>query len=90
MVSGRNLNLSKLPCISLLPARMKMIQSNMKETTFSHYKSMWIFPDAQGKLTPQFVVRSGYISDLFENVWLFLLLAKMKKIRTEMKALECS
>ena len=89
MVSGRNLNLSKLPCISLLPARMKMIQSK-KETTFSHYKSMWIFPDAQGKQTPQFVFRSGHISDLFENVWLSLLLAKMKTIRTEIKALECS
>ena len=26
MVSGRNLNSSKLSCMSLLPARMKMIQ----------------------------------------------------------------
>ena len=30
MVSGRNLNSSKLSCMSLLPARMKMIQSKMK------------------------------------------------------------
>ena len=26
---------------------------------FSHYKSMGIFPDAQGQLTPQSLVRSG-------------------------------
>ena len=31
VVSGRNLNSSKFSCTSLLPARMKMIQSKMKE-----------------------------------------------------------
>ena len=30
MVSSRNLNSYKLSCMSLLPARMKMIQSKMK------------------------------------------------------------
>ena len=49
-VSGRNLNSSKLSCMSLLPARMRMIDSKMKELEcsqdFSHYKSMGIFPDA--------------------------------------------
>ena len=30
---------------------------------FSHYKSMGIFPDAQGQLTPQSLVRSGRISN---------------------------
>ena len=57
VVSGRNLNLSKLSCMSSLPARMRMIDSKMKELEcsqdFSHYKSMGIFPDAQGQLTPQ-------------------------------------
>ena len=47
MVSGRNLNSSKLLCMSLLPARMRMIESKMKELVcsqdFSHYKSMGIF-----------------------------------------------
>ena len=42
-VSGRNLNSSKLSCMSLLPARMRMIDSKMKELEcsldFSHYKS---------------------------------------------------
>ena len=30
-VSGRNLNSSKLSCMPLLPARMRMIDSKMKE-----------------------------------------------------------
>ena len=67
-VSGRNLNSSKLSCMSLLPARMRMMDSKMKELEcsqgFSHYKSMGIFPDAQGQLTPQSLVRSGRISNL--------------------------
>ena len=46
-VSGRNLNSSKLSCMSSLPARMGMIDSKMKELVcsqdFSHYKSMGIF-----------------------------------------------
>ena len=55
VLSGRNLNSSKLLCISSLPARMRMIDSKMKELEcsqdFSHYKSIGIFPDAQGQLT---------------------------------------
>ena len=57
VVSGRNLYSSKLACMSLLPARIRMIESKMKELecsqNFSHHKSMGIFPDAQGQLTPQ-------------------------------------
>ena len=60
VVSGRNLNSSKLSCMSSLPARMRMIDSKMKELEcsqdFSHYKSMGIFPDAPGQLTPQSLV----------------------------------
>ena len=62
-VSGRNLNSSKLSCMSSLPARMRVIESKMKELEcsqdFSHYESMGIFPDAQGQLTPQSLVKSG-------------------------------
>ena len=69
-VSGRNLNSSKLSCMSLLPVRMRMIESKMKELEcsqdFSHYKSMGIFPDAQGQLTPQSLVQSGRISNSSE------------------------
>ena len=50
-VSGLNLNSSKLSCMSLLPARMRMIDSKMKELEWSqeisHYKSMGIFQIAQ-------------------------------------------
>ena len=77
--------------MSSLPARMKKIQLNMKalecSQDFSHYKSMGIFPDAQGQLTPQSLVRSGRISNSSEMLWLSLLPAKMKKIRSNMKAL---
>ena len=70
VVSGRNLNSYKLICMSSLPARMRMINSKMKELEcspdFSHYKSMGIFPDAQGQLTPQSLVRSGRFSNLSE------------------------
>ena len=84
VVSGRILNSSKLSCISLLSARMKMIQSKMNELEwsqdFSHYKSMGIFQDAQGQLTPQSLVRSGPISNLFQMLWMSLLPERIKKI----------
>ena len=38
---------------------------------FSHYKSMGIFPDAQGQLTLQSLVRSGRISNSSEMLWMF-------------------
>ena len=60
VVTGRNSNSSKLSCMSSSPARMKMIDSKMKELEcsqdFSHCKSMGIFQDAQGQLTPQSLV----------------------------------
>ena len=60
VVSGRNINSSKLLCMSSLPARIRMIESKMKELEcsqdYSHYKSMGIFPDAQGQPTPQSLV----------------------------------
>ena len=72
VVSGRNLYSSKLSCMSSLPARMRMIESKMKELEcsqdYSHYNSMGIFPDAQGQLTPQSLVRSGRISNSSEMV----------------------
>ena len=94
VVSGRNLHSSKLSCMSFLPARMMMNESKMKELEcsqdFSHNKSMGIFPDAQGQLTPQSLVRSGRISNSFEILWMSSLPASMKKIRSKVKVLECS
>ena len=94
VVSGRNLNSSKLSCMCSSPAKMRMIKSKMKELErsqdFSHYKSMGIFPDAQGQLTPQSLVESGPNSNSSELLWLSSSPASMKKIRSNMKALACS
>ena len=94
VVSGRDLNSSKLSCMSSLTERMRLIKSKMKELEcsqdFSYYKSMGIFPDAQGQLTPQSLVRSGRISNSSEMLWMFSLPARMKKIRSKIEALECS
>ena len=94
VVSGRNLNSSKISCMSSLPSRMRMIESKMKELKCSqdlyHYKSMGIFPDAQGQQTPQSLVRSSRISNSFEMLWMSSLSASMKKIRSKMKALDSS
>ena len=71
--------------MSLLPGRLKNIKLKMKvldcSQVFSHYKSMGIFPDAQGQLTLQSTVRSGQISNSSKTLWLSSLPAKMKKIR---------
>ena len=80
--------------MSSLPARMRMIESNMKELEcsqdFSRYESMWICPDAQGQLIPQSLVESGPNSNLSEILSLSSLPASMKKIQSKMKALACS
>ena len=93
-VSGQNLISSKLLCMSSLPARMRMIESKMKELEcsqdFFHYKSMGIFPNSQGQLTPQSLIESGPNSNLSEILWLSSLPASMKEIRSKMKALACS
>ena len=58
--------------MSLLPARMKKIQFKIKvlesSQDFSHYKSMGIFPGAQGQLT----VVHGRIWSNFELVQDFM------------------
>ena len=51
VVSGRILNSFKLSRISSSPARMITKELEWSQY-FSHYKSMGIFPDAQGQLTP--------------------------------------
>ena len=71
-----------------------MIQLKMKELEwsqhFSHYKSMGIFQDSQGQLTPQSLVESGLNSNLSEILWLSSLSVSMKKIKSKIKALACS
>ena len=70
-VSGRNLNSSNLSCMSSLPARMRMIDSKMKELSSVHkifpIISLWgFFQTLIGQLTPQSLVRSGRISNSSE------------------------
>ena len=52
VVCGRNLNSSKLSCMSALPVRKRMIESKMKELEcsqdFSHHKSIGFFLSLKG------------------------------------------
>ena len=48
--------LIKLLCMSSLPARIKKLECSKY---VSHYKSMELFPGAQGQLTLQSVVGAG-------------------------------
>ena len=75
--------------INILDAKGQITQESAV-VHFSHYKSMEIFSDAQGQLTPQPLVRSGRISNSFEMLWMSLLSASMKTIQSKMKALEWS
>ena len=83
MESCRNSNSSELLWLVLLPARMKKIYPKMKvlewSQHFSDYKSMGIFPDAQGQLTHKSLVRSCQILNPYEIIWLSLLPARIKK-----------
>ena len=93
MASCRNLNPSKLLWLTLLPTRMKKINSKLKALKrsqyFSHYKSMGIFSEAQGRVTHKSLIGSCQISNPSEILWVSLLPARMKKIQSKMKALEC-
>ena len=56
---------------------MKKIQSKMKGLKgLSYYKSMRIFPDNQGQLTPKSLVRSGRVSNSLEMLFMSLLPTK--------------
>ena len=95
MVSGQNLYSTKFLCMSSLPARMKMIQSKLKELEwsqhFSHYKYMGFFRRSRAP-----TCNSAALCLIWPNFKLgrdfmvFLVTCKIKKIRSKMKALECS
>ena len=94
MESCQNSNSSELLWLVLLSARMRKIQPKMMvlkwSQHFSYYKSMGIFPDAQGQLSYKSLVQSCRISNPFEILWVFLLPARMKKNQLKMKELEWS
>ena len=78
----------------LLYARMRKIHSKLKELEWSqhffHYKSMGIFPNAQGQVTHKSLVGFCWISNPSEILVVYLLPARMKKIQSKMKKLEWS
>ena len=81
------------PCnilrVSLLPARMKKIQSKMKGNRV--VTTLFIdLSHAQGQLTPKSVMESCRNSNPSKLLWLTLLPARMKKIQWKMKVLEWS
>ena len=94
MESCRNSSPSNLLWLTLLPAIMKKIHWIMKvlewSQRFSHYKSMGIFANAQGRLTHKSFVGYCPISNPSKILWVSLLPARMKKIKSKMKALEWS
>ena len=94
MESCRNSNSSELLWLVLLPARMKKIHPKMKVLEwshhFSHYKSMGIYPDAQGQLTHKSLVGSCRTSNPIKMLWFPSLPARIKKNKSKMKELEWS
>ena len=62
------------------------IESTRVAQHFSHYKSMGIFPNAQGQVTHKSLVGSCQISNPSTILWVSLLPAGMKKIQSKMKA----
>ena len=69
------------------PSKMKVLEWSQH---FPLYKSMGIFPDAQGQLTHKSLVGFCRISNPFEILWLSLLPARIKKNKSKMKELEWS
>ena len=92
MESCRNSSPSKLLWLTLLPARLKKIHWKMKaldwSQRFSHYKSMGIFPNAQGQLTHKSFVGYCPISNPSKILWLSSLPARIKKNPPKIKELE--
>ena len=92
--SCRTSNSSELLWLVLLSARMKKIHPKIKvlewSQHFSNYKSIGIFPNAQGQLTHKSLVQSCRISNPCEILWVSLLPARIKKIQLKMKELEWS
>ena len=85
----RHSNSSELLWLVFVSARMMKIHPKMKvlewSQHFSHYKSVGIFPGAQGQLTHKSLVKSCPISNPSEILWLSSLPAGIKKNQSKMK-----
>ena len=90
-VSGPNLNSTKLSCMSSLPARMRMIDSKMKEQECSQEFSHYVYGDFSRRSRAANSAVLGPIWPNFElvrDVMDVLVTYSMKKIQSKMKALE--
>ena len=89
MESCQNSNPSKLLWLVLLSARMKKIHPKMKvlewSQHFSHYKSLGIFPDAQGQLTHKSLVGFCRISNPFEITMYMVVIVTCKNKEEQIK-----
>ena len=85
--SSRNLNLSKISCLSFLPVSLMKIEFTVTEKKwrhhFLHYKSMGKNFRAQEQITPKWIIRSGPNSNLFELLCLASLPASLAKIQSK-------
>ena len=94
MESCRNSNQSKLLWLTLLLARMKTIHRKTMllewSQPFSHYKSMLIFPNAQGQLIHKSFAGYCPISNPSKILWLSSSPERIKKNQSKMKELEWS
>ena len=83
MESCQSSNSSKLLWLILLSARLKKIHPKMTALEwsqyFSHYKSMGICPDAQGKRIHKSLVGSCRVSNPSKMLWLSSLPARVKR-----------
>ena len=93
--SGPKSNLSELLCLYWLPTSLMTIRSKMNELAWrQHFPiiSLWDFLDAQGQLTPQSVVRSGWNSNSSKILCMSSLPASIKRIgskTTENRSRHC-
>ena len=75
--------------MSSLPARMNLKMKVLDcSQDFSHYKSMGIFPDAQGQLTHHGPISSNF--ELVQDFMVVLLTYKNEEDPIKKEALECS
>ena len=71
---------------------MKKIHSKLKALEwsqhFSHYKSIGIFPNAQGQVTHKSLVRSFHTIRTTTKAWMSLNFGKIPLLTSELAALE--
>ena len=90
VVSGRNLNSSKLSCMSLLPERTRMIESKMKELECSQHFPIKVYGDFSRATNSPVLDRIWRNFELDRDVMNIFVSCKYEEDPIKMKALECS